>query len=566
MKMRLLSLFIAVIIVIATLPALPFTAQAAYENTYVNTGDQVADILGVALTQVGYTEGENNYTKYGVWYGYPNTAWCGMFVAWCADQANIPTSVLKKYARSNPQGYGLEELHSDSYRPKPGDLFFNSSYSHVGFVYYLDGDHFYTLEGNTGPNSDSVCIRRRVISEYTYGSPNYRGGGEHSYTTAYDTEHPHKEYKTCSHCSDKYYTGNTTSVSDCTTCIQAACSHNYGAWSKEDSSSHIRTCTACGKTDSQDHNWGNDSVTSSPTCAKNGFKDQTCVDCEAARTVSIPKTEDHNFSEMEYTDEEIHSRECSVCGLTEDEPHSVNDHWFTDESDHWYFCNICGDKYALDSHVFPDGCESPCQDCGYEDPVGHTPGPQQCDDTGHWYECETCGKTFDYGEHSYRADCAETCDVCDYTRQTSHNFDTAWHFDDYGHWQECNVCGLLQEQSAHNPDTLAKDWEDQLCTDCGYMLRSADEHIHTYHTVYMNDRTHWGQCACGYEMEAQAHSWSIQTQTCTVCSADSTSMPENAESQHMIYWGIIIAAGLGIISLTAVLCVKAGKKKQLTTV
>lgn len=567
MAKRLLSLLIAFIICVSALISAPVSVHAAYENTYVNTGNQVADILGVALTQVGYTEGANNYTKYGEWYGYPNLAWCGMFVAWCADQANIPTSVLKKYARSNPQGYGLEELTSDNYRPKPGDLFFNKSYSHVGFVYYLDGDYFYTLEGNTGPNSDSVCIRRRVISEYTYGSPKYRGGAEHSYTTGYDSAHPHNEYKSCSHCSDMYYTGNTSTLPDCLQCKQALCNHNFGDWTKLDGSTHSRSCSYCGYTNTEDHRWGNDTITASPTCAKNGFKDQTCSVCGAARTVSIPKTEDHEFEEAVYNDAESHTKECSLCGHIETQEHDGADQWTTDKLNHWHQCSICTDRYALSDHTFTDGCASPCDVCGYINPDGHTSsGDFLFDNAGHWYACVTCENTYDYGEHSFRADCAENCDLCGYTRETTHDFDPAWHYDKTGHWHACNACGLLQDQTQHTPNPDAKDWEDQLCIDCGYLLRSADEHVHTYDTVFTDAATHWGKCTCGQEMPAQAHTWSMQTQTCTVCNTAIVHETDNAPSLHLLYWGLIIFAGVCILTITIVICVKTAKKKQLTAV
>ena len=59
----------------------PLTASAAYENTYTNTGNQRDDIIGVAKTQIGYREGNNNDTKYGDWYGLPNQPWCAMFIS-----------------------------------------------------------------------------------------------------------------------------------------------------------------------------------------------------------------------------------------------------------------------------------------------------------------------------------------------------------------------------------------------------------------------------------------------------------------------------------------------------
>ena len=62
-----------------------------YLTNAIDTGS-ASCIIAVAWTQLGYTEGANNYTKYGVWYtgynpddeDYSNTAWCAMFVSWCA--------------------------------------------------------------------------------------------------------------------------------------------------------------------------------------------------------------------------------------------------------------------------------------------------------------------------------------------------------------------------------------------------------------------------------------------------------------------------------------------------
>ena len=50
--------------------ALPFTAFGEYENTYINTGDERRDIIGVAKTQLGNRDG----TKYTA--GRGNIAWC----------------------------------------------------------------------------------------------------------------------------------------------------------------------------------------------------------------------------------------------------------------------------------------------------------------------------------------------------------------------------------------------------------------------------------------------------------------------------------------------------------
>lgn len=146
-------------------------ADAAYENTYVNTGNQRNDIIGVARTQLGYTEGYNNDTKYGNWYGLPNQPWCAMFVSWCANQAGISTSVMPKisYVPNYFDNSAFTIKYSD-YTPQPGDLFITKSKSHVGLVWYTDGSYFYTIEGNS---SDCVCSHRYAISSYYFAVPNY---------------------------------------------------------------------------------------------------------------------------------------------------------------------------------------------------------------------------------------------------------------------------------------------------------------------------------------------------------------------------------------------------------
>ena len=59
---------------------------------YPYTGELSADLVGIAKTQVGYTESQQNfqvdgqghrhgYTRYGAWYGAPYNDWSAMFVS-----------------------------------------------------------------------------------------------------------------------------------------------------------------------------------------------------------------------------------------------------------------------------------------------------------------------------------------------------------------------------------------------------------------------------------------------------------------------------------------------------
>ena len=233
--------------------------KAAYENTYVNTGDMRKDIIGVALTQVGYSEASNGTTKYGVWYGHPTVAWCAVFVAWCADQAGIPTSIIKKQGFANASSFGLKTFTAYERMPQPGDLYFRGS-AHVGIVYYVEGDYFYTLEGNTWDSNPThrVMTKRKDLysSSFKFASPDYGygPGHVHSYETGCDEEHPHKEYKICS-CGEKQYTGSTVVLDSCIECRKANCSHTYGSWIHLDDIYHHRVCSWCQTIEVEKHDW-----------------------------------------------------------------------------------------------------------------------------------------------------------------------------------------------------------------------------------------------------------------------------------------------------------------------
>lgn len=135
--------------------ALGISVAATYENTHYNSGNQASDIVSIAQTQVGYSEGYDGYTKYGDWYGLPNSDWCAMFVSWCADQAGVSTSTFPSFALcSAGADWFISQgrfQYSGSYVPQAGDLIFYSSYGniyHVGLVTGSDGSNVYSIEGN----------------------------------------------------------------------------------------------------------------------------------------------------------------------------------------------------------------------------------------------------------------------------------------------------------------------------------------------------------------------------------------------------------------------------------
>ena len=201
-----------------------------YPNTHKNTGDQRVDIVSIAKTQIGYREGDNNDTKYGTWYGLPNQPWCAMFVSWCARQAKVPLDILRNCAIAAPY-YGYFDIpyyDGEEYTPKQGDLFFTKTFSHVGLVDYVDGEYFYTVEGNTNDTGSSTGIGvfslRRTLKDYYFGVPDYNYISENhtcekDIFVRYNEDHPHSAVYRCSVCAALIEDKNTTGkVDSCVYC------------------------------------------------------------------------------------------------------------------------------------------------------------------------------------------------------------------------------------------------------------------------------------------------------------------------------------------------------------
>ena len=213
------------------------------------TGNQREDIINVALSQVGYREGNysgdtggendgyyNNYTESNYWYhNYVSTdmpiggsyaPWCATFVSWCAEMAGIPRSIIGRSTCASRHSYGFDvvfyaggsTLNSSSdndsrfmgynYTPKKGDLFFTRSWSHVGLVVGVSGSYVITVEGNTNSDGsaegDGVFRRssRRIVDLY-FGVPDY----EESYLSSC-TYYP-------SHCKIKVNTSTPINSQPC---------------------------------------------------------------------------------------------------------------------------------------------------------------------------------------------------------------------------------------------------------------------------------------------------------------------------------------------------------------
>lgn len=185
------------------------SGTGSYANTYQNTGNQRADIIGVAKTQLGYTAGSNSDNKYGAYFNRNNLPWCAFFVSWCARQAGIPESVIKTTGGASPYAayFNIPYKKGTEYTPKPGDLFFypytksdgTIGFEHVGLVYTVDGNYFYSVEGNsTTGNSGIYGVNtiKRYIPTYWFGIPNYAITGTGSYNASQALQYAEAHWNT----------------------------------------------------------------------------------------------------------------------------------------------------------------------------------------------------------------------------------------------------------------------------------------------------------------------------------------------------------------------------------
>lgn len=187
------------------------------------TGDGPTDAVAIALSQIGYQEGNSNgqfggdiagnknYTEYnynfGSFDGYGDYGdnedagvsyhWCASFVSFCLYQSGChDLSKLTDWCRNHygDSKYVWKELSCQnwvnqlknfdmfkpstafggSYAPTTGDLIFftydSKSSSHVGIVVYSDTHYVYTVEGNTSSgtglesNGGGVYFKRYEFS------------------------------------------------------------------------------------------------------------------------------------------------------------------------------------------------------------------------------------------------------------------------------------------------------------------------------------------------------------------------------------------------------------------
>lgn len=166
------------------------TSSNSQGSDKMNTTKAIDALIATAEAEVGYLEkksnsqlddktanaGYNNYTKYwrDVYPQYQAQAWCAAFVSWCMMKT-FGLDAAKKLLKHWPYVYcpTLGNLFTKYANPQRGDIvifYRNGTFAHTGLVTKVEGDKFYTIEGNTSAGSTVVPNGGGVFAKSYYNS------------------------------------------------------------------------------------------------------------------------------------------------------------------------------------------------------------------------------------------------------------------------------------------------------------------------------------------------------------------------------------------------------------
>ena len=354
----------------------------------------------------------------------------------------------------------------------------------------------------------------------------------------------------CDVCGKKMsdHTGGTATCKDkatCTICGQKygeLAAHNYKTEWSTDETNHWHECSVCGdKKDEAAHIPGAAATETTP---------QTCTICGYVIKAALGHT--HNFNQKNTSETYLKSAAtCTkkavyyyscTCGEKGTETfesgelaaHAYKTTWSNDNASHWHSCYVCGDKKDEAAHIDKNK-EHNCDVCDKK-MTDHTGGTATCKDRA---TCSICGEK--------------------YGSLAGHVYKTTWSYDETNHWHECSVCGSKKDEEAHIPGEEATETTHQTCTVCGYVIKAAIGHVHSYTEKNTDEKylktpatctakaVYYYSCSCGnkgtetFESgDMPAHSWgtvwvsdgSKHWHECTVCKT------KGDEADHAFEWKI----------------------------
>ena len=515
-----------------TLPANGFTAPEGKQFKGWSTGASGAVIEGTTYNVTG------DVTLYAIWENKPHTHTYS--TEWSTDSANHwheCTCGDKKDLAP----------HVDANNDHNCDVCGKKMSDHTG--------------GTATCKEKATC----TICGQKYGSL-----AAHNYKTEWSTDETNHWHE-CSVCGDKKdeaahvdankdhncdvcgkkmsdHTGGTATCKDkatCTICGQKygnLAAHNYKTEWSTDETNHWHECSVCGdKKDEAAHIPGAAATETTP---------QTCTICGYVIKAALGHT--HNFNQKNTSETYLKSAAtCTkkavyyyscTCGEKGTETfesgelaaHAYKTTWSNDNASHWHSCYVCGDKKDEEVHIDKNKDHN-CDVCDKK-MTDHTGGTATCKDRA---TCSICGEK--------------------YGSLAGHVYKTIWSYDETNHWHECSVCGSKKDEGAHIPGEEATETTHQTCTVCGYVIKAAIGHVHSYTEKNTDEKylktpatctakaVYYYSCSCGnkgtetFESgDVLAHSWgtvwvsdgSKHWHECTVCKT------KGDEADHAFEWKI----------------------------
>ena len=157
-------------------------------------------VVNIALAEVGYKEGSNNWNKYAQeldkinFYNTKkqNVAWCSVFVDYCVYVASgkSKSATLSALYEPTKDNCGAGAYYSAQYfknkkafysSPKVGDKIFfyvNGKIGHTGIVYKVTSSYVYTIEGNKSNMVKKCSYKLSNSSIAGYGRIKYTASEE----------------------------------------------------------------------------------------------------------------------------------------------------------------------------------------------------------------------------------------------------------------------------------------------------------------------------------------------------------------------------------------------------
>lgn len=181
-------------------------------------------------------------------------------------------------------------------------------------------------------------------------------------------------------------------------------------------------------------------------------------------------------------------KKCKKCGYTEGvtvieaKGHTYSDAWSSDETNHWHECSACKAKSDEAAHVYDNDCDTDCNVCGKTRAITHRPAlvkkvDATCEKAGNieYFRC-SCGKIF--------YDALAAREITDPSKivipAKGHTRGDEWKTSEIYHWHECTVCNERMDTTFHRAGDDATESQPQVCAVCGYVMKEATGHTHSY--------------------------------------------------------------------------------------